>query len=100
MYDVDFNGHVMPPPDAVAGTAKGPDGKRVKVCAVWTRTGSNCRGGSTSAAPSTGARIRRPLDEGRPTLSLTYPQPGVNSAFDRVVVGMHDYGSGLDMASW
>src|SRR5262249_47176290 len=31
MYDVDFLGSVMPPPEAVAGTYKGPDGKRVKV---------------------------------------------------------------------
>ena len=29
--DVDYKGSIMPPPEAVAGTYKGPDGKRIKV---------------------------------------------------------------------
>ncbi len=40
------------------------------------------------------------LDEGRPTLTLAYPQPGANSRLDRIVIGMHDYGTGLDMATF
>ena len=35
--DVDYNGSVMPPPDAVAGKDKGPDGKLIKVAAVERR---------------------------------------------------------------
>ncbi len=31
IYDVDYLGHVMPPRDAVAGKAKGPNGQRVKL---------------------------------------------------------------------
>ena len=31
----------------------------------------------------------------RPTLALDWPQPGKNAPGDRLLVGMHDYGSGL-----
>ena len=40
------------------------------------------------------------LDEGRPTLTLTYPQAGANSKPDRILIGMHDYGTGLDMPTF
>src|SRR6202040_3296039 len=36
------------------------------------------------------------LDDQRPTLTLTYPQGGVNKPLPRILVGMHDYGTGLD----
>ena len=35
------------------------------------------------------------LDDQRPTLTLTSPVPGKNAAVSRIVIGMHDYGSGL-----
>jgi hypothetical protein len=38
-------------------------------------------------------------DDQRPTLALTYPQPGTNSAVTRIRIGMHDYATGLDLAS-
>lgn len=34
-------------------------------------------------------------DDMRPTLTLTYPQPGANTTLTRFLVGMHDYYSGL-----
>jgi hypothetical protein len=40
------------------------------------------------------------LDDQRPTLTLTNPQAGANKALTRILVGMHDYGSGLDMDSF
>src|SRR5262249_59321966 len=40
------------------------------------------------------------LDEGRPTLTLTHPQPGANARLDRILIGMHDYGTGLDLATF
>jgi hypothetical protein len=40
------------------------------------------------------------LDDQRPTLALTYPQAGVNEPITRILVGMHDYGTGLDMESF
>src|SRR5205085_25839 len=36
----------------------------------------------------------------RPTLTMTYPAAGANPELTRVLVGMHDYGTGLDMASF
>ena len=40
------------------------------------------------------------LDDQRPTLTLTYPQAGVNPPLTRLLVGMHDYYTGLDMDSF
>ena len=36
----------------------------------------------------------------RPTLTLTYPKAGANGPLTRVLVGMHDYDTGLDMDSF
>ncbi|MBI1832464.1 MAG: hypothetical protein HYR84_13555 [Planctomycetes bacterium] len=40
------------------------------------------------------------LDDQRPTLTLTYPRAGVNKSLTRIVIGMYDYGTGLDMSSF
>ena len=40
------------------------------------------------------------LDDTRPTLTMTYPKPGANPLLTRILVGMHDYYTGLDMASF
>src|SRR5262249_53879437 len=40
------------------------------------------------------------LDEGRPTLTLTYPPSGAGKEpLTRILIGMHDYGTGLDLDS-
>jgi hypothetical protein len=40
------------------------------------------------------------LDDQRPTLTLTYPQPGENERLDRILVGMHDAYTGIDRDSF
>jgi hypothetical protein len=40
------------------------------------------------------------LDDQRPTLTLTYPRAGANAALTRMLVGMHDHSTGLDMDSF
>ena len=41
------------------------------------------------------------LDEGRPTLTLTYPRSGASKEpLTRILIGMHDYATGLDLASF
>jgi len=40
------------------------------------------------------------LDDQRPTLTLTSPTPGENKSVERIVIGMHDYGSGLNVESF
>ena len=40
------------------------------------------------------------LDDQRPTLTLTYPRAGSNDSFTRILIGMHDYHTGLDMKTF
>ena len=42
----------------------------------------------------------RILDDQRPTLTLTHPKAGANPPLERILIGMHDYGTGLDAASF
>src|SRR5262249_26376991 len=39
-------------------------------------------------------------DDNRPTLTLTYPAAGKNAELSRILVGMHDYYSGLDLKTF
>jgi hypothetical protein len=40
------------------------------------------------------------LDDQRPTLTLAAPKAGTNAPLSRILIGMYDYGSGLDLASF
>ena len=40
------------------------------------------------------------LDENRPTLTLTFPAPGANAELSRLLVGMQDYDTGLNLQSF
>ena len=37
---------------------------------------------------------------GGPVLTVTHPQPGLNAPLTRLLIGMHDYYSGLDLPSF
>jgi hypothetical protein len=96
-----YTGGIMPPPAAVEGTYKAPDGSMIKVPGLtdeermafvrWIDLGCpiDLAGGTGWA-----------LDDQRPTLTLTSPRAGNNDALTRIIVGMHDYGSGLDMKTF
>jgi hypothetical protein len=99
----------MPPPEAVAGTYVGEDGKKIKVAALsdedrrtlirWIDLGCSIdlRFDPQRTDPSTSPFADRTL----PTLTVTYPRPGVNNGpFERIVVGMTDAASGLDKSSF
>jgi hypothetical protein len=98
---IGYTGGVMPPPEAVAGNYVGPDGKKIKVPPLtdeermtfvrWIDLGCpiDLAGGSGWS-----------LDDQRPTLTLTYPRAGSNEPLSRILVGMHDYGTGLEMATF
>lgn len=104
--DVDYTGSSMPPAKAIDGTYKTLDGKAVKVPPLnshekltlvrWVDIGC-----PIDADYKPGERGRGwMLDEGRPTLTLTSPEPGVNAKpLSRILIGMHDYLSGLDAQS-
>jgi hypothetical protein len=104
-----FKGGIMPPPGAVAGTYDGPAGRKVKVAPLtdedrrtilrWIDLG--CPIDRDFGPREPGRRGQGwLLDDQRPTLTLTYPRAGVNAPLTRILVGMHDYGTGLDLNSF
>jgi len=39
-------------------------------------------------------------DDNRPVLTLTYPKPGTNAELTRILIGMWDYDTGLNLDSF
>jgi hydrazine synthase alpha subunit-like protein len=108
-YDLDFLGGQMPPPDAIAGKYKGPDGQLIKVAPLtdedrftlvrWIDLGCPVDLDYDPAAP-TRRSFGWMLDDNRPILTVTSPRAGANASFDRILIGAHDYYTGLDPASF
>lgn len=109
MADLDYTGSQMPPPDAVAGNYKTPDGRTIKVPPLtdeerrtivrWIDLGCPIDLEFNADQP----QVRGygwMCDDNRPVLTLTYPKAGANPPLSRIVVGMHDYYSGLDANSF
>lgn len=105
--DLDFRGSVMPPAAAIAGTYVGQDGRPVKVAPLtdedrltivrWIDLGCPIDlDGNATATRGKGWMF----DEARPTVTLTSPRHGTNPPLSRVLVGMVDYYTGLDMRSF
>jgi hypothetical protein len=107
--DVGYTGSIMPPPEAVAGTYVGPGGQKIKVAPLtaedrltlvrWIDLGCPIDLDYDSANPKERG-YGWMLDDTRPTLTLAYPKAGVNPPLTRILVGMHDYYTGLDMGSF
>jgi hypothetical protein len=107
--DLDYTGSAMPPPAAVAGTYKGPDGKKVRVALLsaedrltlvrWIDLGCPIDLDFDPAHPKERG-FGWMVDDQRPTLTLTYPRAGKNEALTRILIGMYDYDTGLDMDSF
>jgi hypothetical protein len=107
-YDLDYLGSAMPPADAIAGKAVGPDGKPIKVEPLtdadrrtfvrWIDLGCPIDFDFDPAHPDHRG-LGWMLDDNRPILTLTSPQPGANGPVTRILIGMHDYDSGLDSGS-
>ena len=90
-----YIGGPMPPPEAVkAGKVKDLTDEDRMTLARWIDLGCPI---DLSKDPT---RPGWSLDDQRPTLTLTYPRAGRNEALTRIVVGMHDYGTGLDLKSF
>jgi hypothetical protein len=106
---LDYKPTVMPPPEAVAGTYVGPDGQKIKVAALtdedrrtlvrWIDLGCPI---DLDYDPQNPQRrgFGWMLDDQRPTLTLTSPRAGVNTELTRILVGMSDRDTGLDMDSF
>ena len=109
--DVDYTGSAMPLPAAIEGTYQGPNGKPIKVAPLtdedrrtivrWVDLGCpidltlNHKSNVVKASRDSGMS-----DDQRPTLTLTYPASGANQPLSRILIGMHDYNTGLDMNSF
>ncbi len=108
LLNLAYTGSAMPPPEAVAGTYEGPDGKKIKVAplgdedrrtlARWIDLGCPIDLDYDAGKPTVRGHGWF-ADDNRPTVTLTYPHAGVNPSLTRLLIGMHDYDSGLDMAS-
>jgi hypothetical protein len=109
--DVDYAGSQMPPPEAVEGTYKGPDGRLIKVeplsdedrmtivrwidlgCPIDLDPRYDPADPASTSYGWTG-------DDQRPTLVVTYPAAGANTKLDCILVGMHDAYTGLEPGSF
>jgi len=98
--DLDYTGSVMPPPDAVKSGKVAPLTDEDKLTLVrWIDLGCPIDLTYDAKNPAkTGYGWM--LDDQRPTLALAVPKAGTNPPLERILVGMHDYGSGLDVASF
>lgn len=109
LINLAYLGSAMPPPDAVNGTYVGAGGEKIKVApltdedrrtlARWIDLGCPIDLDYDPAHPEARGRGWQ-QDDNRPTLTLTYPRAGTNKELTRILVGMHDYDTGLDLASF
>ena len=108
LADLDFTGSIMPPPEAVAGTYVGPDGKKIKVEPLTdTDRRTIVRWIDLGCPIDLQYDVENPgnetygwmCDDNRPTVTITYPMAGANDSLSRILIGLHD-SAGLDLASW
>ncbi len=99
-FDLDYVGSPMPPPDAVkAGKVKPLTDKDRRTLVRWIDLGCPVDLDFDPRRP-TRRGFGWMLDDQRPTLTVTYPRPGANRELSRILVGMYDYGTGLDMRTF
>jgi mono/diheme cytochrome c family protein len=99
-YDLDYVGTPMPPPEAVkSGKVPPLNDEDKRTLARWIDLGCPIDLDFDPKQPEKTGRGWM-LDDNRPTLTLTSPLPGQNTPVSRLLIGMHDYGTGLDRDSF
>jgi hypothetical protein len=99
-WDLDFTGSRMPPPDALKeGKVKPLTDEDRRTIVRWIDLGCPIDFDYDPKNPEKHG-FGWMLDDNRPVLTLTYPAPGKNAELSRLLVGMYDYGSGLDMTTF
>lgn len=106
---VGYTGSIMPPPEAVTGTYIGPGGRPIKVAPLsdedrrtlirWIDLGCPIDLDYDPANPSERG-YGWMQDDNRPTLTMASPSPGANAPLTRILLGMHDYDTGLDLKTF
>lgn len=98
-YDLDYSGTSMPPPEAVrAGKAVPLSDDDRRTLAAWIDLGCPIDLDFDPLHPRRRG-LGWMLDDNRPIVTLAIPQPGVVPVLDRILVGFHDYDTGLDPTS-
>jgi len=98
--DIDFVGSQMPPPDAVKeGKVQPLSDEDRRTILRWIDLG--CPLDLDYDAKNPAARgYGWMLDDNRPILTLTQPREHETKPVERILIGMHDYYTGLDPASF
>ena len=92
---VAYIGGIMPPPEAVkSGKVTALTDEDRLTLVRWIDLGCPVDLSKDSTRPGWS------LDDQRPTLTLTYPPAASNDSLTRILVGMHDYNTGLDMKAF
>jgi hypothetical protein len=109
LFNLAYTGSIMPPPEAVTGNYEAVNGKKIKVAPLsdddrltlvrWIDLGCPIDLDYNPDKPEAHGRGWM-QDDSRPILALTNPRIGANSELTRILVGMHDYESGLDIDSF
>jgi hypothetical protein len=100
LAQVAFTGSIMPPPEAVKSGKVKPLSDEDRLTLVrWIDLGCPIDLSYEPARPDEPGQGWL-LDDQRPTLTVTYPHPGGNESLTRILVGMFDYGTGLDPDSF
>jgi hypothetical protein len=98
--DVGYTGSIMPPPEAVkAGKVKPLTDEDRLTIVRWIDLGCPIDLDYDPQHPDARG-YGWMLDDTRPTLTLTSPRAGTNPPLTRILVGMHDYNTGLDRDSF
>jgi mono/diheme cytochrome c family protein len=99
-WDLDYTGSSMPPPEAVKeGKVKPLSDEDRRTLVRWIDLGCPIDLDYDPHHPEARG-YGWMLDDNRPTLALTLPAAGKNAELTRLLVGMHDYGSGIDMKTF
>ncbi len=95
-----FKGSAMPPPEAVKSGKVAPlsDEDR-RTIFRWIDLGCPLDLDFNPKEPTRRGNGWM-LDDQRPTLTMTYPQPGANPPLTRILIGVHDYDTGVDPKSF
>jgi hypothetical protein len=95
----DFKGSIMPPPEAVKdGKVAALSDEDRRTIIRWIDLGCPVdKSFEPEHADERGSGWM--LDDHRPTLAVTYPAAGKNAEVSRVMIGLHDYSTGLDLES-
>jgi hypothetical protein len=102
VIDIDYLGSAMPPPEAVKeGKVEALTDEDRRTIARWIDLGCPIDLDPGYDPKKPGSKSLGWMgDDQRPTLAVTWPRAGVNPPLTRLLVGMHDAYSGLDMDSF